>query len=142
MSNLHPIMQDALRPFAPEDRRTGSDRRMAAVAEKPPTGDGTIVLDTVIQHICNMANNRQIPYTALTPLREDLLARAEMGLKKYGTKLRVNNGRKAAVDLYQEVMDGIMYAMQARMEGDNKIGRHLEALVYIGAQIASELNVR
>lgn len=116
--------------------------RMAADSQKPPTGDGAVVLDAVIQHICNMANNRQLPFSALAPLREDLLARADVGLKKYGTKLRVNNGRKAAVDAYQEVMDGVMYAMQARMEGDHKIGRHLEVLVSIAAQIAAELNVR
>jgi hypothetical protein len=115
---------------------------LAAVAEPVPTGDGAIVLDTVLQHLGNMVNVRQIPFTAFEPLREDLIARADMGLKKYGTKLRVKNGRKAAVDAYQEVMDGMMYTMQARLEGDNKIGRHFEALACIAAQIAAELNVR
>lgn len=119
-----------------------SEERMAATSQLPPTGDGAIVLDAVVQHICNMANVRMIPFTALTPLKEDLVARAEFGLKKYGTKLRVKNGRKAAVDVYQEVLDGIMYAMQARLEGDHKIGRHLEVLVSVGAQIAAELDVR
>ena len=115
---------------------------MAAVAEPKPIGDGAIVLDAVIQTLGNLVNVRVIPFLAFAPLKEDLLARAEMGLKKYGTKLRVNNGRKAGVDLYQEVMDGMMYAMQARMEGDQKIGRHFEALAQIAAQIAAELNVR
>lgn len=119
-----------------------SEERMAANTQAPPTGDGVIVLDAAVQHICNMANVRMIPFTALAPLKEDLVARAEFGLKKYGTKLRIKNGRKASVDTYQEVLDAIMYAMQARIEGDHKIGRHLEALVSIGAQIAAELDVR
>ncbi len=138
MKNLHPVMQQALRPFV----KKTSEQRLAAVAEPVPTGDGAIVLDTVLQHLGNMVNVRQIPFTAFEPLREDLIARADMGLKKYGTKLRVKNGRKAAVDAYQEVMDGMMYTMQARLEGDNKIGRHFEALACIAAQIAAELNVR
>ena len=137
MKNLHPVMQQALRPFV----KKTSEQRLAAVAEPSPTGDGAIVLDTVLQHLGNMVNVRQIPFTAFEPLREDLIARADMGLKKYGTKLRVKNGRKAAVDAYQEVMDGMMYTMQARLEGDNKIGRHFEALACIAAQIAAELNV-
>ena len=97
-----------------------------------------MVLDTVIQHICNMANNRQIPYTALTPLREDLLARAEMGLKSRHEAARQqrSEGRCRFVS-GSDRADG---PRCARMEGDNKIGRHLEAS--IGAQIASELNVR
>lgn len=115
---------------------------MAANTQIPPTGDGRIVLDFVVQHICNMSNVKMIPFTALEPLRADLIARADFGLKKYGTRLRINNGRKAAVDVYQEVLDAIMYAGQARIEGDHKIGRHLEALVSIGAQIAAELDVR
>ncbi len=139
MRNLHPVMQQALKPFAPKKT---SEQRLAAIAEPAPTGDGAIVLDTVLQHLGNMVNVRQIPFTAFEPLREDLIARADMGLKKYGTKLRVKNGRKAAVDLYQEVMDGMMYAMQARMEGDNTIGRHFESLTCIAAQIAAELNIR
>jgi hypothetical protein len=89
-----------------------------------------------------MVGSGQIPFLAFEPLKEDLEARAEMGLKKYGTKLRVKNGRKASVDLYQEVMDGIMYAMQARLEGDHKIGRHFETLAQIAAQLAAELNIR
>ncbi len=119
-----------------------SANRLAAVAEPKPTGDGAVVLDAVIQQLGNLTGSSIIPYLAFAPLRDDLQARAEVGLKKYGTKLRVNNGRKAAVDVYQEVMDGMMYAMQARMEGDNKIGRHFETLAQVAAQIAAELNVR
>ena len=135
---MHPVIQQALKPFV---KRTSADR-FAAVAEAKPTGDGRIVLDAVVQELGNMVGFRAVPFLAFEPLKEDLIARAEMGEKKYGTKLRIRNGRKAAVDCYQEVLDGVMYAMQARLEGDHKVGRHFEALMQIAAQIAAELNVR
>lgn len=138
MKNLHPVIQQALKPFI---KKTSADR-LAAVAEPSPTGDGAVVLDAVLQHLGNLVGSRVIPYLAFEPLKEDLIARSVIGKEKYGTVLRVKNGRKPAVDLYQEVMDGIMYAMQARLEGDAKIGRHVEALACIAAQIAAELNAR
>lgn len=119
-----------------------SAERLAAVAEPSPTGAGAIVLDSVIQALSNLVGSRVIPYLAFEPLRDDLLARAEVGEKKYGTKLRVNNGRKAIVDLYQEVTDAMMYSMQARLEGDHKAGRYFEILSSVASMLAAELNVR
>jgi hypothetical protein len=46
----------------------------------------------------------------------DLLARAEMGEQKYGTKLRAHNGRDALIDAYQEALDLVMYLRQAISE--------------------------
>lgn len=48
---------------------------------------------------------------------EDLRARAEEGEKKYGTPLLTFNGRNPVVDLYQEILDALVYEAQARMEG-------------------------
>lgn len=42
----------------------------------------------------------------------DLNARAEVGLKKYGTKLQAHNGREPLVDAYQEALDLCMYLRQ------------------------------
>jgi hypothetical protein len=71
-------------------------------------------------------------------VREDLVARAEFGLKKYGTQLRTNNGRDTVNDLYQEVLDAIMYAMQARMEGKHA-GTLVESFLTLAQLIAKEL---
>lgn len=56
-----------------------------------PTGNGADVTDLVVK---------------------DLLVRREMGTRKYGTSLKTNNGRNAAIDLYQELCDAVLYARQ------------------------------
>jgi len=43
---------------------------------------------------------------------EDMEARREMGLRKYGTVLQPNNGRNALVDAYQEALDLVVYLRQ------------------------------
>lgn len=47
----------------------------------------------------------------------DLEARREFGRKKYGDELRVDNGRDALVDAYQEALDLCIYLRQ-RIEQD------------------------
>ncbi len=43
-------------------------------------------------------------------------ARRQMGIEKYGTPLQAKNGRNAANDLMQELLDGIVYAEQVMVE--------------------------
>lgn len=47
---------------------------------------------------------------------EDIIERAEMGKKKYGVCLQAGNGRDALQDLYEELMDAVLYAKQAIIE--------------------------
>lgn len=47
----------------------------------------------------------------------DIDARARVGEAKYGERLRAFNGRNALLDLYQEVLDIIMYSRQVIAEG-------------------------
>ena len=42
----------------------------------------------------------------------DLEKRAKVGSAKYGTPLQTNNGRNALLDLYEEMLDAYMYAVQ------------------------------
>jgi len=63
----------------------------ARTNEPAPTGNGTPIADLVL---------------------DDIAERVEMGKKKYGTKLRANNGRKALWDAYQEALDLVMYLRQ------------------------------
>ena len=126
------------------------DTRKAATPEQPPTGDGAIVLHEVDVIIRNHINRTTHGWTGraitnpenLKALYADLAARAEVGKKKYGTYLRVNNGRSAIVDTYQEIQDAIMYATQARMEGDTEAGALVEILIQLGSMLAGELNKR
>lgn len=68
--------------------------------QPPPTGENDMVLPVVL--------------AALT-------ARAEQGLAKYGTYLRVDNGRDALIDAWQEAADLLMYLTQEIMERDGTL---------------------
>ncbi len=118
-------------------------KRQANTAQPTPTGEGVVVLDVVLSRIKAMEEYASIGPVGYVALRDDLIARAESGLKKYGTRLRTNNGRAAEVDFYQEVLDAIMYSMQARLEGKNSISNQsFELLVSLAARLAVELNER
>lgn len=73
--------------------------RSAAKNEPAPTGTGKKVIDEVVL---------------------DIKARSDMVEKKYGTPLRTFNGRNAMMDLYQELLDSVMYAKQVLMEMEDK----------------------
>lgn len=49
---------------------------------------------------------------------EDIEARREFGIKKYGTPLQAFNGRDALMDLYQELLDAVCYVRQLIEEQD------------------------
>jgi hypothetical protein len=50
-------------------------------------------------------------------IANDIETRAQFGEKKYGTRLLTNNGRDVILDLYQELLDALMYSKQAELEG-------------------------
>jgi hypothetical protein len=120
----------------------GTDRRLAISAQTPPTGNGAIILEYVLDKIDGwMGNPSSEEREGLAQVREDLIARAETGLKKYGTYLRANNGRRATVDVYQEVMDALMYSMQARVEGTDTVAAgYVELFLELARQLAAELD--
>ena len=57
-----------------------------------------------------------IPNTS-TPIVDlvvtDLFERKQIGIERYGVPLQANNGRDSPVDLYQELLDAVMYIRQA-----------------------------
>lgn len=48
----------------------------------------------------------------------DIQSRVDAGEQKYGKKLQTFNGRDALWDLYQELIDAVMYLRQAILERD------------------------
>lgn len=46
----------------------------------------------------------------------DMRARDDLGINKYGTRLKPLNGRDALVDAYQEALDLAVYLKQAILE--------------------------
>jgi hypothetical protein len=55
-------------------------------------------------------------------VKQDIEARAEKGIKKYGERLKPFNGRNALQDLYEELLDAVMYTKQLLLEQKQNIG--------------------
>lgn len=118
-------------------------RERRAVTRQPaPIGKGGSVLTEVLTTLSHL--RIMFPNTArerrLKRITTDLIARSEMGTVKYGTELRTQNGRSARLDMYQEVLDAMMYSQQGRMEGDTVAGTYLEMLVLIAENLAGALD--
>lgn len=47
---------------------------------------------------------------------EDMLARDQLGRERYGTPLQAFNGRRPLVDVYQELLDAVVYTKQELLE--------------------------
>ncbi len=47
---------------------------------------------------------------------EDIKERKKIGMEKYGSPLQAHNGRRALVDLYQELLDAVQYLKQELIE--------------------------
>ena len=50
---------------------------------------------------------------------KDIEERDKLGLGRYGTRLQCNNGRDSLVDLYQELLDAVVYCRQLIEERKN-----------------------
>jgi len=79
----------------------------AAIEQPAPTVGQEKVLPAAI---------RYVEYMGSRELVADLEDRAIMGYARYGTYLMTHNGRDAAMDCYQELLDALMYTQQAMME--------------------------
>lgn len=75
-------------------------------------------------------------------LKADMRARHELGVKKYGTPLKVWNGRDCVIDAYQEALDLAVYVQQARarLPSFSLTGRSLrEPAHLLGARLTLDL---
>jgi hypothetical protein len=64
------------------------------------------------QQVAPAGDGREV----LPEVLKDIEARAQTGLSKYGTLLKTDNGRNALLDMYQELIDAVMYVKQLLME--------------------------
>jgi hypothetical protein len=72
---------------------------------EPGAGEGAEVWPTITEN-----TNLALPEWLAVDMRE----RNRIGTAKYGTPLRVWNGRHPVIDAYQEALDLIVYVQQAR----------------------------
>jgi hypothetical protein len=75
----------------------------------------------------------------LPEVAADHESRIAFGEKKYGQRLKINNGRDAAMDSYQELLDYLSYAMQAYLETGDFFYLNTFSIV---ASIADEIRLR
>ncbi len=66
-------------------------------------------------------------------------ARISFGEKKYGQRLKINNGREAAYDAYQECLDFISYGTQAYLEGNTEFRGLVDLMASIAAIVRGHL---
>jgi hypothetical protein len=71
----------------------------------------------------------------------DLQARADWGLAKYQTYLHTNNGRDALVDLYQELLDAVMYVKQALLERESTTDKLTRLRTLVNAILDNHRNL-
>lgn len=74
------------------------------------------LIDIFCEHEPNPCGNGE---PVLPFVLEAITQRSIMGKEKYGTLLKTNNGRDALVDLFQELLDAVMYCAQLVMEAQD-----------------------
>lgn len=90
----------------------GATRPSAATEFISPVGGGAPVNPLVYADLDQLVN---VPIA--NQIKADLAERAAFGLKKYGKPLTTHNGRNAMVDIYQELLDAVVYYRQLLEEG-------------------------
>lgn len=66
---------------------------------------------------------------------DDMTARDALGRERYGTPLTTNNGRDHVVDMYQELLDAVVYMKAAMLEGSkiplSMYSRLIDDILYV-----------
>lgn len=75
-----------------------------AVNEPAPVRGGRSCTILVVNDVLNLSQSQ-----SAIDVVHDLVARDEMGYKKYGQNLETNDGRDTAMDAYQELLDAAQY---------------------------------
>jgi hypothetical protein len=101
----------------------------AVLPQPPPTGDGAEVWPLVIAELRAQGHHRLAEYGA---------ARDAFGRAKYGTPLRVVNGRDALVEVLQEALDAVAYARQFHEEACNATSFAIYRGAIVFAQAVAE----
>lgn len=88
-----------------------------ATLEQPaPTGDGPEVWPVARDLLRADLAGKHVAEADIAALLRDTEEREAVGRERYGTPLRAYNGRDAAVDAYQELLDTLAYVTQAQIE--------------------------
>jgi hypothetical protein len=87
-----------------------------------PDGHNYGELDSLTMRVSEYsAAEQKLPTAGVGPVIQDLVAqdiqeRLRVGIERYGQPLRAFNGRDALKDLYEELLDAVVYTRQVMME--------------------------
>ena len=116
------------------------------IVQPLPTGnaDSTDVGTAVIEYLTTRALDPENTTQSHRPLylpeiAKDHESRISFGEKKYGQRLKINNGRNAIMDSYQELLDFLSYAMQAHLEGKEGFLDFFYTVAEIAANVRTAL---
>lgn len=89
---------------------------------QPVPNDGESMHDLVIKDVLSRDPRWDLSVGTARHIRDrvadDLAKRKAFGLEKYKSYLQAHNGRDFLVDLYDELLDGAVYARGALLEAD------------------------
>lgn len=102
--------------------------------QQAPSHGQIRVIDTVI--------NMLVDDSLWRDMKLDFRKRAELGKDRYGTYLMSHNGRNALLDLYQELLDAVMYATQHYIECEDQDENKQWALDLVRVLIEECVGVR
>jgi hypothetical protein len=88
---------------------------MTALRQRP--GDQPLPVQTSGPGMHDLVITDMINDPALRQVAEALEDRRRVGLERYGSLLQAHNGRDVLRDLAEELLDAIVYARQAMVEG-------------------------
>lgn len=99
-------------PFPDPPFAQGELRQRPGDQQLPEPGRGPLMHDQVIAELRSVYGDMPGTEGACA----DLLARQQLGISRYGRPLQAHNGRNALRDAYEELLDFLVYARQAREE--------------------------
>ena len=85
----------------------------------PTAEHRTPILKAVLTQIAGRSKEGADPVTLA--IMEDTRKRVEKGKRLYGEELHTHNNRNATRDLYEELLDALLYARQVQLEAGEDI---------------------
>jgi len=75
-------------------------------------------------------------------LLDDLKAREQVGIATYGVSLMTHNGRNCLADLYDELLDALMYSAQYELETGESLSGDLHEIKRVAMRVKARLSAQ
>jgi len=92
----------------------------------PKPNDNTPSWEVVIDRMKSKTAYPDIPDNVREEIIKDMKGRDEKGQKAYGTRLQAFNTRNALLDMYEELLDAVVYCETAIIEYEINFGLNIQ----------------